>query len=311
MSRVHLGIDVGGTASRWVACGEDGREIARGQASGATGHLFNSVEKERLRTAIAAIAEALSAAGHSARTVSAGLTGYGAQVRAEMEALLAGAFGVGAGDVVVTDDIVMAYLANYAPGAGHLISAGTGSIGVYVDGEQMVRVGGRGILIDDGGSGSWIALRALDLVYRAIDSDPAAAETVLARAMFAAIGGAQWTDVRQFVYGGDRGRIGVLATAVAKAAEQGDAMALEILRQAGVELARLAEALTTRVGARPVGVIGGVLKLHPVIESAVENALPDTVVSILSADVALQAAKLQLGADDGWRQVLRARTTVG
>ncbi|MHA6692611.1 N-acetylglucosamine kinase [Devosia sp. A449] len=309
----HLGIDVGGTASRWVACDETGAVLARGQAAGATGHIFNPVEKERLRLALVSIAQALGAAGLATTSITIGLTGYGSAVAAEVEALIAAVFMAGPGSIIITDDIVLAYMANFAPGEGHLISAGTGSIGLHISADSsFVRVGGRGILIDDAGSGSWIALRALDLLYRAQDHNGSFdVVATLAQHMFNAIGGAEWHAVRQFIYAGDRGRIGTLAVAVARAAHDGDLVATTILRDAAAELARLAQALIARAGHHPVGVIGGVLKLHPLITEEIQRLLPDADIRLLNADAALAAAQLQTSSTPGWRQVLAARTSIG
>ena len=81
-----MGLDIGGTASRWVLCGDDGQELARGKAPGATGHVFNPAEKDKLRHVLAAIAA--ETAGHAIASVTAGLTGYGAAVSDEVKALL-------------------------------------------------------------------------------------------------------------------------------------------------------------------------------------------------------------------------------
>ncbi|MBP0574616.1 hypothetical protein J8J27_28305, partial [Mycobacterium tuberculosis] len=54
--RVHLGLDVGGTATRWVAVGDDGRELRRGAAGGATGHVFHPTEQARFAAMLAAVA---------------------------------------------------------------------------------------------------------------------------------------------------------------------------------------------------------------------------------------------------------------
>ena len=308
---VHLGIDVGGTASRWLACDAQGVEIARGQARGATGHIFNPAERERLAGAVSEIAAALHAAGLASGSITAGLTGYGAAVATEVETLLSEALAVPRQAIIVVDDIVLASLANFGPGEGHLISAGTGSIGVHLGEHDQVRVGGRGILIEDAGSGSWIALRALDQLYRTVDHMGSAGEHQrLATSLFAAIGGEQWSDVRQFVYGGDRGRIGTLAVAVAQAAEQGDALALSILRQAGTELARLALALVARVGDRPIGFVGGVFRLHPVILQEALTCLAGHSVSLLEADTVLAAARLQAVGDYRWRETLSRRALI-
>ena len=302
---IHLGLDVGGTASRWVACGPDGAVLARGKVAGATGHVFNPVEQDRLRAVLQSVAGALADAGLVVGSVTAGMTGYGSVVADAAKALVQDSF-AGAGDIVLMDDIFLAYLAQFEPGEGHLVSAGTGSIGVHIgrDG-AMVRVGGRGILIDDAGSGSWIALQALDRLYRLLDRQGSfAGAERLAEQLFALMGGSGWHDVRQFIYGGDRGRIGTLALAVAQAANEGDASAATILRDAGGELAALAGALTVRLGQRPIGFIGGVLGLHPSISAEIQRQLAGQDVRLLHADASLAAAQLQLPGRADWLKLL-------
>ena len=302
---VHLGLDVGGTASRWVACAASGAVVARGQAAGATGHMFNPAEQDRIRLVLGEVARALADADCVARSLVAGITGYGETVAHELRALVRHILPE-IRSVILVDDILLAYLTHFEPGEGHLVSAGTGSIGVHVarDG-SMIRVGGRGILIDDAGSGSWIALQALDRLYRRIDSEGSlVGAEPLARHLFALIGGSEWHDVRQFIYGGDRGRIGTLAIAVARAADEGDALALGILREAGLELAHLGRALLSRAGHRPLRFIGGVLGLHPAILAEIRYALSDHDVSTAIADAALTAAQLQTGARPAWTALL-------
>lgn len=306
MNDLHLGIDIGGTASRWVVCDAAGAEMARGRAGGATGHVFNPSEHQRLRAALTAIAEGLDTGLGRIASVTLGLTGFGAAVSAEVKTMLSDVFAVRSDVLVVTDDVALAYFANFAPGEGHLVSAGTGSIGMHVAADGTVtRVGGRGILIDDAGSGSWIALRALDRLYRVLDhSGSFAGVQGLADGLFAEIGGTEWSDVRHYVYAGDRGRIGALAVGVAAAAKAGDATALEILRSAGAELAHLAQALSARAGQRPAGFVGGVLSLHPVIAEEIRLRLGADAVRLLSGDAALAAARLQSADRRGWSPIL-------
>ncbi|HEV7277359.1 MAG TPA: BadF/BadG/BcrA/BcrD ATPase family protein [Devosiaceae bacterium] len=290
MSARYLGIDIGGTAARWVVVDGAGTEIARGAAPGATGHLFAAAERERFALAL----EAIAAGCGDVAAVQAGITGLGTQMQSEAQQLLAAQFGVAATAVAVSDDMELAYRACFAPGTGHLVAAGTGSIGLHITaGGEAVRVGGRGILIDDGGSGSWIALRALDRLYRQIDeSGTPGAAAGLAEALFAAIGGRSWDDVRSFVYGSDRGRIGTLAQAVAAAASAGDSVAAGVLEDAARELARLARALLRRCGERPVAFVGGVLALHSAIAVGLKTALPDTELRYPRIDAALHAAEM-------------------
>jgi N-acetylglucosamine kinase-like BadF-type ATPase len=308
LSGHQLGIDVGGTACRWVLCDAGGKEIARGAASGATGHVFNPAERERLQNALTAVAAEVRAVTPDLGGVAAGITGFGSVVEAEIKQMLTETFAVAPADLTVIDDIMLAYAAVFAPGEGHLVSAGTGSIGLHLGPETgYVRVGGRGILIDDAGSGSWIALRALDETFRSLDRNGDFRELQsLADELFAITGGSDWHAVRHFVYAGDRGRIGTLATGVAKAALAGDRMALGILDAAGRELAALAKALVGRTAAKPVRFIGGVLKLHPVVTTAIREELAGLDVGFPTADAALAAARMHLPQNAGWRTTFDA-----
>jgi glucosamine kinase len=142
----------------------------------------------------------------------------------------------------------IAYRASFAPGEGYLVYAGTGSIGAFIDAAgQFHRAGGRGVVLDDGGGGFWIAREALRHIWRLEDEMPGAWQaSPMARAVFDYVGGADWADSRQFIYGQERGAVGKLALAVAATADQDPAAT--ILRAAGRELARLALALTKRFG---------------------------------------------------------------
>lgn len=287
----YLGIDIGGTASRWVVADDAETVVARGSAGGATGHLFNPVELERFRSALAAIADATRE--HHPVAACLGVTGLGESAHDAAKAVIEGLFGIAPDRVSLSDDMELAYRATFAPGAGHLVSAGTGSIGLHVraDGE-IIRVGGRGLLIDDAGSGTWIALRALDQVYRRIDESGGPADAArLAAELFAAVGGDEWDQTRSFIYGSDRGRIGTLAQAVARAASKDDPVALDLLRRAATELARLARALTMRAGPLAVAFIGGVIGLHPLIKPALEAELAGTELSFPEIDAAAYAAR--------------------
>jgi N-acetylglucosamine kinase-like BadF-type ATPase len=218
------------------------------------------------------------------RRVHAGMTGFGGEGDLLAE-WLAGAFGVAREAVHLSNDIEIAYRDSFAPGEGYLVYAGTGSIGAFIDEQgEFHRAGGRGVVLDDGGGGFWIAREALRLVWRREDEQPGAwRASRLARALFDDIGGDDWTLSRQFIYGQERGAVGKLALAVARVADD-DEEAAAILRQAGEELARLARALTARFGERPVVLAGRAAQLHPLVFSAMHAALPG-VASVRQSDV--------------------------
>lgn len=274
-----LGLDVGGTATRWALADRQGGVLAQGSVAGMTALMMGSdAGRDTLRATLEGLAHSLRRAGcvATARTV-AGFSGYSedAGLRLRLEALVARALQVDAGSVRVVSDITLAYLDCFAPGEGYLVYAGTGSIAVGIDPDgQQHRVGGRGGLLDDGGSGYWIAREALQHIWRAEDEAPGSwPQSALATAVFAQIGGSSWAHTRAFVYQGSRGQVGELALAVAAAAARDDAVAQGILRRAGNELARLAAVLTRRLGTRPVALAGRAAQLHPAILSAMRQQL--------------------------------------
>jgi N-acetylglucosamine kinase-like BadF-type ATPase len=220
--------------------------------------------------------------------VCAGLTGFGASADAAGLALqrwLAEPLAINTDCVTLRSDIEIAYLDSFGAGAaseggpGYLVYAGTGSIAAWLDGEgQLHRAGGRGFLLDDGGGGFWIAREAMRLIWRREDEAPGSwGRSPLARAVFDHVGGSGWDDSRQFLYGQQRGEIGRLALAVAACADV-DPDARAILQQAGIELARLALALSARHGPRPVALAGRAANLHPAIFDAMRAALPSSVI---------------------------------
>lgn len=268
-----LGIDAGGTRTRWALARADGEIVASGEAGAMSANLLASGDgRARIRDAMAGIARDVLRVGRPAR-IQAGFTGL-AQADPALGALVAEPFGLEAGKVAVENDIVFAYRAIFEPGQGYVVYAGTGSVAAFVDAEGALhRAGGRGALLDDGGGGFWIAREALRHIWRLEDCRPGAwQESPMAREIFARLGGAEWARTKEAVYGGDRGGVGRLALAVAATAEA-DPVALGILEAAGGELARLAEAMVQRYGPRPIALTGRAALLHPSIPAAMEKAL--------------------------------------
>ena len=269
-----LGIDAGGTQTRWALAAPDGAILAEGQLAGLSALQIASTDgRATLQATLAQLAAEVLRHARPLR-IRAGLTGYGGDA-APWQALLASLFDLPATAISPASDIEVAYLASFAPGEGYLVYAGTGSIGAFIDhAGQFHRAGGRGVTLDDGGGGFWIAREALRHVWRNEDEEPGRwRASPLARAVLDRIGSADWAASRQFIYGQDRGAVGTLALAVAASAEA-DPVAADILQRAGAELARLALALTRRFGARPVTLAGRASTLHPLIAASMRAALP-------------------------------------
>ena len=271
-SILGLGIDAGGTRTRWALATVPGEILAAGEVRGMSA--LQVREERHVRETLADLAADVLAHGRPAR-VHAGLTGFGENVEA-LRALVAAPLALAQAAVTLGSDIEIAYLDAFAPGQGYVVYAGTGSVAAFIDAAGALhRAGGRGAVLDDGGGGFWIAREALRHVWRLEDEQPGSwRDSPMAIALFEAIGGSEWALTRQYVNGRDRGEVGRLALAVARSANE-DPVARDILASAGGELARLAAAMARRHGPRPIALTGRAAQLHPLIGEAMRAALPD------------------------------------
>jgi N-acetylglucosamine kinase-like BadF-type ATPase len=143
-----------------------------------------------------------------------------------------------------------------------LVIAGGGSIAYGDDGQgRRAFCGGWGYLLGDEGSATSVGLRAVSAALRAVDGRAGPTALVdLVRAEFAVT---DFVEVKRLVYDATfaRSRFGQLAPKVVALAETGDAIALDIVTTAGVELGRLAVAVLDRVfgpgAATDVHLVGG------------------------------------------------------
>lgn len=292
-----LGIDAGGTQTRWALANVEGDIIASGHVAGLTAlQMCTDAGTQHIHDVLADLAAKIRAHGKPVR-VFAGLTGF-SEGGERLRALIAGALDVNDNAVTLGSDIEIAYLDLYAPGEGYVVYAGTGSIAAFIDSTgTLYRAGGRGVLIDDAGGGFWIAREALRHIWRNEDERPESwRDSPMAQQIFARIGGSDWAQSRQFVYGSTsddvRGEIGKLALAVASVADV-DPDARRILEAAGEELARLGRAMTLRFGSRPITLSGRVAQLHPLIATAMRAALPDsTPFQVKTSDAHFAAARI-------------------
>ncbi len=290
-----LGLDVGGTQTRWALAWADGQVLAEGAVAGFSGpQLASASGRREVLAALAALRQALALAHpRPPMALWAGITGHDASAGPGLPRLLARALSLPVAAVRAFNDVELAARICFAPGQGYLVYAGTGSIGWFIDAqEQAFHVGGRGGLLGDEGSGYWLARQALAALWRSEDDAPGLmAATPLGRHLHAALGGADWDTTRRVVHQCSRGELGALALAVAAAATEGDAVALQLLLQAGAELARLANILRQRFGQRPVVLAGRAAALHPVLAAAMQAALlPRTVCKVRTLAVHREAA---------------------
>jgi N-acetylglucosamine kinase-like BadF-type ATPase len=266
-----LGIDAGGSQTRWALAAAPGTIVAEGAVRGMSALQLH--DGGALGEALSELASAALTHGRPT-SVCAGFTGVGRDVDT-LRALVGEPLDLAPEAITIKSDIEIAYLDIFAPGEGYVVYAGTGSVVAFIDESGVLhRAGGRGVAIDDGGGGYWIGREALRHVWRMDDESPGSwSDSPLAIALFEQIGGSGWDRTRVYVYEGDRGDVGRLALAVAKAAGE-DPVARNILAAAGCELARLALAMARRHGARPVALTGRAARLHPLIVESMTSSLP-------------------------------------
>ena len=295
---IGLGIDAGGTQTRWALAARDGAILAEGTVAGLSALQMSKPDgRASVHATFTTLAREVLAHAQPSR-VRAGLTGFGGDGE-QLTGWLAELLGLQADAIAICNDIDIAYRACFLPGEGYLVYAGTGSIGAFIDADgQFHRAGGRGVVLDDGGGGFWIAREALRHIWRREDEAPGSWEaSAMARAVFDHVGGSDWAHSRQFIYGQERGEVGKLALAVAASAGT-DPAADAILLEAGRELGRLARALIARFGPRPVALSGRAADLHPAIAASMRASLPTGTIVTQSAMRAHHAAA-RLAAHDG------------
>jgi len=289
----YLGIDAGGSSTRWLLQDAAGAELARGAGDPVSAIQLRSGERDAALARLAAGLREVAAVARPAR-VAAGVTGLepGSADAEELRGLIAATLALAPEAVSVLPDMHIAYLASFAPGEGVLVYAGTGSIAFHLTkGGAAVRAGGHGYLIDDAGGGYWIGREALGRVLRRADEAGTYPGGALAGAVAAALGGSDWDTIRREVYGGGRARVAGLTRAVALAAARGDADARAVLAAAGAELARLARVVSGRLGmVLPVVLAGGVARCGPPLTDALEAALPSGTHFLVSTREPVEAA---------------------
>jgi glucosamine kinase len=292
---IALGIDAGGSSTRWLLRDETNVLVFEKTAS-ITGHLATPEQQhETLKKLQEMFVDICNAA--QPQSVVAGIAGLSASPNASewFRSTIAKLLHLEVNRVSVYDDIYLAYLTAFEPGEGILLYAGTGSVAYYLnkDGSRL-RAGGFGYLIDDAGGGYWIGREALKQVLRWSDETPAPKQP-LAQAIYETLGTKNWSEVSSLIYGGGRSKVASLAPAVGIAAQLGDEAAITILKEAGRELARLAQVLLSRVGhSLPVALVGGIGSLSPVLTQALESTLGETF-RVVSSEPVETAARLALG----------------
>ncbi|MFO0848667.1 MAG: N-acetylmuramic acid 6-phosphate etherase [Gemmataceae bacterium] len=260
-----IGIDGGGTNTICLLAKADtGEVIGRGTAGPSN---IQSVGVDNgLKALGEAVDRAFQAASLPRATVGGATLGLAGIDRQEgLDVIHGWTARVGLADKTsVANDATLLLAAGTPDGWGLAVIAGTGSIAFVKSPDGTIgRCGGWGYTLGDEGSAYLIALNALRAACRS--HDKCGPPTVLVERFLKRMSLAAPPDLIPAVYRGpwDRAAIAGMAPLVLTAAAEGDAVAVEVIRQQASELAVTAAGAVRNYGlptaGLPVALAGGVL----------------------------------------------------
>ena len=264
-----LGIDGGGTKTKFTLSDEIGNIL--GESLQKTSHYMQCGFDSLADILNAGADECCAQAGirrDEIKAVFAGITGYGDGIEVESKRVKTVFDTVFSGTASrIENDSANAIAGALLTKPGICVIGGTGSIGVRLDadGTKQMCGGWSYKLFGDEGSGYWIARRMLQSFTR--QSDGREERTVLYDGLLKEFGlnnGYQIMDLISGQWKLDRTKIAGLSRLCVEFAGSGDTRCVQILNEAGEELANIAVALANRTPesySLPVSYAGGVFRI--------------------------------------------------
>ncbi len=247
----YLGIDAGGTATKARLTDATGKVLAEASDGPANARIGAEALHARLMEVCQA---ATNTAGFSAKDVAATKGGMGIAGinRTGMKALIQ-SLDFPLASVQFSSDAVIANLGAHLGKDGAILILGTGSIGLVKRGEDSVSIGGYGFPISDEGSGAALGLSAIRHALRALDgrTRPTPLSQAVTKQFDHAI-----PSVIAWMDGASPGDYSRFAPLVMDYAENGDEIAVSILREASLHVERFIETIVARGAPRCV-LMGG------------------------------------------------------
>ncbi len=273
---IFLGIDGGGSKTTCVI-GDEHSQLGTGTSAGSNVVRVGEAQaRKSLGIAIrAACAEAKIIPAQIRKTCVGIAGGARPEIANVVRRLLLELVG---GEIEIVGDQVIAMESAFADGPGVMVIAGTGSIAYGRNAEgKLARAGGWGFGISDEGSGHWIGRAAVKASLRAYDQAGHESTSPLLEAIMKFWG---VTLVEQLVVmANSTPDFSALLPTVLSATEAGDDVALNVLAQAGSELAALAGIVMDRIFTKDqsvaVAVSGGVFYNCPPVREIFDKSVRD------------------------------------
>lgn len=178
-----------------------------------------------------------------------------------------------AGEVAVTSDAITSHAGALGGQPGVVLAAGTGAVAIAIGADGvMSRADGWGPRLGDEGGGAWIGFQGLRAAMRAHDGRAPPTSLMAAATRLGAL-----ADIAALVesHPNPPQLAAGFAPDIYRAAEQGDAVAAEIIRRAGLRLAETVAAAASWSAPRPMRFtsVGGLLRLGPLLTGPILASL--------------------------------------
>ncbi|MGA8539612.1 MAG: BadF/BadG/BcrA/BcrD ATPase family protein [Terriglobales bacterium] len=273
-----LGIDGGGTKTRCVLADET-TVIAKSMSGGSNiVRLGEKPTREALHAAIRQVCAAAKILPNQIHAICVGVAGAARpEIAAKIRRIVAELIPGNVANLEVVGDTVITLEAAFGTGPGVIAIAGTGSIAYGRDAAgHTARAGGRGFAVSDEGSGHWIGRRAVSAILSAHDQG---FETALTAMLLQSWKLTSIDELVQQANATPPPDFPRLFPVVLGAADRGDAIAGDLLADAGAKLAELAGVVLQRLAPRdasemlPVAMTGSVFRQSPHVREVFYNAL--------------------------------------
>ena len=271
----YLGIDGGGTKTT-CAVGNESRLLA--SATAGPSNIVRVGEAQTRESLQHSVRQACASAGIPLEQISRTCVGGSGAARPELAAIIRGFLAeILSSPIDVVGDMQIALEAAFDTGPGVIVIAGTGSIAYGRDHEgNTARAGGWGFAIGDEGSAHWIGREAVRAVLRGFDRNYGTEENILNTSLAIGLCRAWGVTTRTDLAHTDLARAANaipppdFAALFPSVAASKDVLALQVLSNAGRELAEVAAVVVHRLfpkeqtGPVQVAMTGGVFR-HSVL----------------------------------------------
>ncbi|HAS6280580.1 TPA: N-acetylglucosamine kinase [Vibrio vulnificus] len=276
MTHLYVGIDGGGTSCRARIKDAQGHFIGEAKSGSANIMLGASVAMESI---LSAIQDAATQGGLSTQDFSrmhVGLALAGAEHKASWQSFMQQAHPFAS--MTLNTDAYGACIGAHNGQDGAIMIAGTGSCGIFLQGTTQHVVGGREFPISDQGGGAVMGLRLIQQVLLAQDGireNTPLCEHVMTHFHHDVDAIVEWSKAalpRDY---------GQFSPAIFQHAEQGDALAIEMLKQTAQDIEMFLIALNKR-GATRICLMGSIAErivkwLSPPVQQWIVEAQYDAI----------------------------------